>query len=239
MHPKAIIAALSIGGSLNSLGAVLFTEQFDGNGADYNVNSTTALAGENDWVDFSNRITVSDIGGVEGYTTAAGGTETVLAGSSNSNDPQIRNDFSIGIAKADITGFTLRIRIDNDDNGAFDDALVATNFDLFWGANAYGNPGATNNSDTNTNAGLAATPTLTAQTNGWYLVDWAFAAGTLTAGTDTNLNSIRIDPTNSPAGSGDSFEIDYFTIVGVPEPGSSTLVALGALTVCLRRRRQR
>lgn len=224
---KFLLILASTSASTTAYGAVLFTEDFDGNTNGYNTSSTTALAGDNDWVDFANRITG------DSYTTAAGGTESVLTGISNGNDPQIRTDFELGINKSSVESFSLRIRIDKDQANGYDDALEDGDFFVFWGSTAYVNPGATNIGDTNFNLGDATT--LTAQSNGWYLATWEIPSGGLTAGANPNVQSIRIDPTNLAPG--DSFEIDSFTITGVPEPSSTSLIALCALSLGLRRRR--
>ncbi|WP_325100907.1 PEP-CTERM sorting domain-containing protein [Haloferula rosea] len=228
--PLAMAAAASLCAAGTCLGATLYLEEFDGNTNDYNADSATATT-SGDWVDFSNRMSS------DSYTTASGGTETVLAGVSASNDPQVRSDFGFGIDKTIVTAFALRLRIDSDGNSSFDDSLTSADFSVFWGTSSYGTPGATNVADTNNS--LGAPSSLVAQSDGWHLATWTIPSGGLTAGANSTIESLRIDPTNGSAGNGDSFEIDYFRIDGVPEPGSSTLVALGALTVCLRRRRQR
>lgn len=208
-------------------GAVLFIEEFDGNTNGYNANSTTALVGDNDWVDFSNRINS------DSYTTASGGTESVLAGISNSNDPQVRADFALGIDKSSVQSFALRIRIDKDNTNGYDDTLVNTDFTVLWGSTAYVNPGATNIGDTNFDLGNPTS--LVAESDGWHLATWEIPLGGLTAGANPNVQSIRIDPTNLADGNGDSFEIDHFTITGVPEPSSTSLIAICALSLSLRR----
>lgn len=216
--------------SNSAFGATLYFEDFDGNTNGYNPVSTTAVAGDNDWVDFNNRMTS------DSYTTASGGTESVLAGTSNGNDPQIRTDFALGIDKSSVQSFSLRIRIDKDNANGYDDALVNEDFNVFWGSTAYGNPGATNIGDTNIN--LQNPTTLVAQADGWHLATWQIPSGGLTAGANPNVQSIRIDPANGPAGVGDTFEIDYFEITGVPEPGSTTLLALCAIAAGFRRHRR-
>lgn len=214
----------------SSYGVVLYLEDFDGNTNGYNANSTTASLGDNDWVDFSNRITG------DSYTTATGGTETVLKGNSNSNDPQIRTDFELGIPKTNVESLSLRIRINKDQANGFDDSLVNSDFTVFWGSTAYTNPGAGNIGDTNFNLGNPTT--LVAESNGWHLATWVIPSGGLTAGANPNVQSIRIDPTNLAAGNGDAFEIDSFTITGVPEPSSMSLIALCALASGFRRNRR-
>ncbi|MEP4079386.1 PEP-CTERM sorting domain-containing protein [Haloferula sp.] len=231
MKPSFItlLAYSSFGLATATQGAVLYSEEFDGNTNGYNVNSTTAMVGDNDWVDFSNRINSDSL------TTASGGSESVLAGTSASNDPQVRSDFGFGIDKADVESFVLRIRIDKDNANGFDDTLVNGDFTVFWGSTSYVNPGATNIGDTNFNLGNPTT--LVTQSNGWHLATWNIPVGGLTAGANPNLESARIDPTNLAAGNGDSWEIDYFTINGVPEPSSALLIALGGLAMGIRRRR--
>lgn len=220
---------------------VAYFEDFDGNTNGYNVSSTTALVGDSDWVDFNNRIVASDIGTmVEGYTTASTG-QTVLAGSSNGNDPQIRSDFGFGIDKTTVTQFQLRLRVDKDDDGVFNSALDVDDlangdFDLFWGSTQYVNPGAGNVGDTNFNLGNATT--LVEQSDGWHLATWDIVGG-LTAGANPTIESVRIDPANGPAGNGNSFEIDYLSIsTAVPEPSSMALLGLGMAGIAFRRRRR-
>lgn len=222
----AIVTSLSL--SPIALSAVLYEEQFDGNTNGFNPDSTTALAGDNEWVDFSNRI-ASD-----SYTTATLGTESVLAGVSNSNDPQIRSDFGLGISKADVRSIVFRIRVDADQNGIYDDALSATTALFFFGTSSYLNPGALNSGDTNISPG---TPSLTAQSNGWTLFTYDLPAG-ITAGGNPTIESLRLDPTNAASGNGDSFEVDFIQINGVPEPSSFALLVFGALSLGLRRTRR-
>lgn len=213
---------------------IAYFEEFDGNTNGYNPDSTTANLGDDDWVDFANRIS-TNFSGFEGYTTAVGGVESVLTGGSNSNDPQIRADFGFGIDKSTVTQFALRIRADVDQNGTYDDSLAAGEFNVFWGTDQYVHPGAQNgNSQLNFN--LGAPSSLVAQTNGWHLATWDIPSGGLTAGTGTNLDSVRIDPTNSPAGNGDSFELDYFTISVIPEPTTFVLCASCIVGLCLTHR---
>lgn len=121
---------------------VLYEEQFDGAGNGYNPDSTTAMLGDADWVDFGNGI-LPNFEGNEGYFTAVGGTESVLTGSSNSGDPQIRTDFAVGIPKANVGRIEIRARVDVDKNNAFEsgDVLTAGAISLFWGTNAYVFPG--------------------------------------------------------------------------------------------------
>lgn len=188
---------------------VIFEEQFDGAGPGYNIDSTTALTGENDWVDFVNRITVNAAGN-EGYFTAADGAETVLTGAANGNDPQIRSDFSVGIPKADVGRIEIRTRIDIDQNGTYDDSLTASHLSLFWGSNPYVEPGAANGNQ-HVSITFGQPDSVIAETNGWHLFVWNDDGG-LTAGEpgSTMVNSLRIDPANNLAGS--SFEIDRITI---------------------------
>ena len=103
-HSLKLSAFLTLlGGAHLSYGATLFVEEFDGNTNGYNSDSTTAAAGDNDWVDFSNRMTS------DSYAVASGGTESVLASTSASNDPQVRSDFALGLNKASIESFELRL----------------------------------------------------------------------------------------------------------------------------------
>lgn len=230
-HSLKLSAFLTLlGGAHLSYGATLFVEEFDGNTNGYNSDSTTAAAGDNDWVDFSNRMTS------DSYAVASGGTESVLASTSASNDPQVRSDFALGLNKASIESFELRLRIDKDGANGYDDTLANGDFNVFWGSTAYVNPGAGNIADTNINLGNPTT--LVDQGDGWHLATWTIPAGGLTAGANPNLVSLRIDPVNGPAGNGDSFEIDYLRISGVPEPSSTTLLGLCVIAAGFRRSRR-
>ena len=223
---------VAIGVSTTSAATVAYLDEFDGNTNGYNPDSTTAVAA-GDWVDFANRIG-NDFSGNEGYTTAVGGSETVLTGGANSGDPQIRADFGIGIDKTTVAEFALRLRADVDQNSTYDDALVNANFNLFWGTDQYVHPGAQNgNSQLNFN--LGGPTSLVAQSDGWHLATWTIPAGGLTAGTGGNLDSLRIDPVNNLIGS--SFEVDYVSVSVVPEPASAVTLLIGGLVFAFRRRR--
>ncbi len=196
--------------------AVLFEDEFDGNGHGYNPNAATAQSGDYDWVDFGNRMTASDISiGIEGYTTASGGTESVLAGASGAeqNDPQIRSDFSIGLPDAYfVTDIVLRVRADLDDNGVFDDTLTEADVDVFFGNFTYVVPGAgnaTNAGNQNFDGLTGFTSTLTSEANGWHVFSYSCDQGRL-----GSIRSLRIDPVNNLPGR--SFEVDYILITNGP-----------------------
>lgn len=189
--------------------SVIFEDEFDDTGKGYNLDSLTANAGENDWVDFANRITTNTAGN-EGYSTAADGDETVLTGSASGNDPQIRSDFAVGIAKSEVGRIEIRARLDADQNGNYDDSLNGTSISLFWGNNSYVEPGSANGNP-NVSITLGAADSVIAESNGWHLFVWQDDGG-LTGGdpASTTLNSFRIDPVNNNSGA--SFEIDYLRV---------------------------
>lgn len=225
-----IVVALLVTATTSAKASVIaYFEDFDGNTQGYNPDSTTASLGDDDWVDFMNRISN------DAYGTASTG-ESVLAGNSSSNDPQVRADFGIGIDKTTVKEVAMRIRIDSDQNGMYDDSIAGNvDFSLFWGTDQYVHPGA-NNGNSQLNFNFGAPDSLVAQADGWHLATWTFAAG-LSSGTGANLDSLRIDPTNGPAGNGDSFEVDYVSVSVVPEPTSLLLTLLGSVGVIMQRRR--
>jgi len=230
------ITGIVIFGAVAAQADTLFLEEFDGNNKGYNVNSATAVSG-GDWVDFGNRLTTSDISGIEGYTTAGTG-ESVLAGASGAgqNDPQIRSDFSIGFADAgDITSISVRIRVDLNDNGVFDDTLAESNVDLAFGNFTYVVPGAGNtpNAGNQNFNGLAGfTSTKIDEANGWTIFSYTCAVDRL-----GSLRSLRLDPVNN--GPGASYEVDYISIQGIPEPSTLGLVGIAGMGLILVRRRSR
>mgnify|MGYP001571741790 CR=1 FL=1 len=231
------ITGFVIFGALAAQADVLFLEEFDGNNKGYNVNSATAVSG-GDWVDFGNRIAASDIGtSIEGYTTAGTG-ESVLAGASGAgqNDPQIRSDFSIGFADAgDITSISVRIRVDLNDNGIFDDTLAESNVDLAFGNATYVVPkaGNTANAGNQNFDGLAGfTSTKIDEANGWTIFSYTCEVDRL-----GSMRSLRLDPINNNPGT--SYEVDYISIQGIPEPSTLGLVGIAGMGLLLVRRRFR
>ncbi|MBK1828854.1 hypothetical protein [Haloferula rosea] len=189
----------------------IYEEEFDGTGNGYNPDSMTALAGDDDWVDFANRIG-NNFSGNEGYFTAAGGTESVITGGATSNDPQVRTDFAVGINKSEVGRVELRVRIDKDQDSDYDaaDALVAADVSLFWGTNTYVNPGAANgNPNVSINFGNA--DEVVAEADGWHRFIWTDKGGLSGGGAGTTqVNSFRLDPVNGNNGA--SFEVDYLKI---------------------------
>lgn len=207
--PYLTAAGLLAGMSLLPGQTYIYNEEFDGTGNGYNVDSTTAVLGEDDWVDFANRIT-TDFSGNEGYFTAVGGTESVLTGASNSGDLQIRTDFAVGILKEEVGKIELRVRADLDQLGNYNDSLTAANVSLFYGTNTYVNPGAGNVS-TAVNLSLGNADEVIVQADGWHLFVWDDAGG-LTGGPvgTTLVNSFRLDALNGNIGA--SFEVDFLRI---------------------------
>ncbi|MEP4079385.1 hypothetical protein [Haloferula sp.] len=211
---KSRISAVMLSGLLTSASlshaqTILFQEEFDGT-TGYNPDSNTAMVGENDWVDFANRIS-GNFNAVEGYATAVGGTETVVTGSSatGQNDPQIRSDFATNFDKTMVGRVELRIRLDSDKDDDFDsdDTVVATNVTIAFGTSQYINPGAANIAGTNTSIGVA--DSVTAQSDGWHLVVWDDVGGLTGGGVTDTIQSLRIDPVNINPET--SFEIDSLT----------------------------
>ncbi|MFC7336018.1 PEP-CTERM sorting domain-containing protein [Haloferula chungangensis] len=226
---------------LTSVNAALFVEEFDGT-FNYEADGD-GVAG--DWVDFNGgtRIIGATVGSTaftEGYTTAAGANnESVLQGVVNHGDPQVRTNGSFStnwatINLADITTITLRLRIDMNKDGLFNDALAAGNFNVFWGSAAYDTPGAANPAAGSYNNSLGDPTTLAADGAGnFYLATWSG----LDLGTGT-LESLRIDVRDGGTAAeriGTPFELDRLEVI--PEPSSALLLLTGAGTMLLRRRR--
>jgi hypothetical protein len=200
-------------------GNIIFLEEFDSSNKAYATNSATSPG--NVWVDFGNRVTETDIGtAVEGYSTASGGSSSVLAGKKSVNDVQIRSDFNVGITDAtQVTNISWRVRADLNNNGLYDDdAMGAAAVQFYVGTNAYGSAAANatgaGNIDMRTLAGVTATYALN-PSSGWVKYNYSFAAGTLTA-----IRSLRFDVLDNVNGSqGQAFEVDYIKIDAIPEPG--------------------
>lgn len=186
----------------------LYEEQFDNAGNGYNPDASTAMVGDNDWVDFANRI-ANNFDGNEGYFTAVGGTESVVTGSSNSNDIQIRTDFDVGLNKTEVGRIEVRVRIDLDQNDVYDDALVSSDLSLFWGSITYGTPGASNVGGS-TSIPLGVADRVVAETDGWHVFIWNDKGG-LTGGATDDLKSFRLDAVNNNLGA--SFEVDFLRIL--------------------------
>jgi hypothetical protein len=236
-QPLLILATVLVVTSATQASTV-FSEEFDGT-IGYNSDSTTAVIGDNDWVDFANRIT-TDFNGSEGYATASGGgSETVLAGAAGNNDPQVRSDFEPGFDKTLVDGLELRLRVDVDNNSAYDDALVAANLSVFWGTSPYATPGAANQTAPNNqyNFNFGAPTTLVPESDGWHVATWVLTPGSLTQGVGDTVRSLRIDPVNGITGA--SFELDYFRVSAVPEPSALALLGIGGALALVARRNRR
>lgn len=206
------LAAIALGllASISSTHAqtLVYDEEFDSTGNGYNIDASTAIIGDDDWVDFGNRVT-TDFNGNEGYFTADSGSETVLAGRSNSGDLQIRTDFAPGITKDEVGRIEIRARIDIDQNDAYDDTLVASSLSLFWGTDTYVVPGAQNGNSNVSNNSLGTADQVIAESDGWHLFVWIDNGG-LSGGSGNTVNSWRLDAVNGNSGS--SFEVDYFKV---------------------------
>jgi hypothetical protein len=206
--------------ALPEQGVVLFLEEFDGNNKAYAVTADGSSDGK--WADFGNRITARDIGdSVEGYTTAVGGTETVLAGTANNNDIQIRSDFNVNITNAtSANNISWRVRVDKNDDGVFGEEIGQLDVELLYGTNRYfaaaanSTPGSAINLILRTTAGV--TTTVTQDGNGWAIVNYSFATNTIAA-----IKSLRLDAVNISTGSTNrAFEVDWVKIEAIraPEP---------------------
>jgi hypothetical protein len=156
---------------------------------------------------------------------------------SNNNDPQIRSQFGSAIVAnlANVTTITLRLRIDLDKDGVFNDALAPTDFSLFYGENTYVSPGA-QNATSGVNRSLVAT-SLVANGDFFYLATYSGLDLTNSGAISGGLASLRIDPTNGATGNGAPFQIDRLTVVSVPEPASTSLLMSGLALLLIRRRR--
>jgi hypothetical protein len=194
---------------------VLFEEQFDGT-IGYNPDSATAVGGDNDWVDFSNRLT-NPFSGSEGYATAVGGSETVLTGEPTHNDPQIRSDFNVGLNKLLVGQAVMRIRADMNDDGIYNasDALTAADVSAFYTLAPFTSPGATSLAGSGVSPVSFGTPTITTEANGWHVFTWPDLGGIIT-GTGSTVGGLRLDPLNNKIGI--SYEIDYFRINQTANP---------------------
>ena len=204
-------------------GKVIFLEQFDGSNKAYAVTNDVTTSGK--WVDFGSKITARDIGTpVEGYTTAAGGTETVLAGTVNLSDVQIRSDFNVGIADATlVTNISWRIRVDKNNDGVFNDVINGSDVDIFYGTNTFGSAAANTSPASGINQNLRTTGGITTTYtsdggNGWYIVNYSFATNKLAA-----IRSFRLDAFNDVV-TGQSFEIDWLKIEAIPESRLSLVI---------------
>jgi len=218
----AILAAAMISLCNYAMADVVY--EFDGTQG-YNDGTGTATPGT--WIDFGNRINGDSLG-------TASTLESVVLGTSNSNDPQIRSDFNPVIDATTVIGFQLRVRIDEDGLMGFNDTLVAGDAGVFYGTAPYG-AGAANATGTGNNADALATVSVTSQADGWTLFDWDFAAGSIAG----SIGSLRIDPTNTAAGNGNAFEVDYLTVKtsAIPEPTSLALVAFFGIGAVMRRKK--
>ena len=207
----ATLLALGLLTCTASAQTYIYEEDFDGTGNGYNPDSTTAMVGDDEWVDFADRI-IDNFSGNEGYFTAVGGTESVLTGGANSNDPQVRTDFSVGINKSEVGRVELRVRIDMDKDSDYDaaDTLDTSNISLFWGTSTYVNPGAANGNP-NVSISFGNADEIVVEADGWHRFIWDDKGGLSGGGAGTTqVNSFRLDPINGNNGA--SFEVDYLKI---------------------------
>lgn len=229
--------------------ATIYIDEFDGVTNAYFA-SPDAAGSSSGWVDFeagatntAGRITSTTVGTVafsegfvSGVTGASGGS--VLQGVSNGNDPQVRSQFGSPIVGnlADVTTITLRLRIDVNKDGIFNDALSPTSFSLYYGESSYVSPGA-QNATGGVNRLLIFT-TLVAQGSDFFYVATYSGLDLTNGGAITGgLASLRIDPTNGSGGNGSPFEIDRLTVVSVPEPTGASILLSGLVVLLVRRRR--
>lgn len=209
-HKKRLVPALCVLSIASATAqSTLYEEQFDNTGNGYNADAGTAMIGDNDWVDFANRV-ANNFDGNEGYFTAVGGTESVLTGSSSGNgDLQIRTDFDLGLSKSEVGRIELRVRIDLDQNDVYDDSLTGNDLSLFWGSNTYITPGAQNGAG-NVSISLGVADRVLEGSDGWHLFIWNDKGG-LTGGGSADLKSFRLDAVNGNLGA--SFEVDFLRIL--------------------------
>ena len=164
---------------------------------------------------------------VEGYTTAVGGTETVLAGTVNIGDIQIRTDFDVGITDATlVTNISWRVRSDKNNDGIFSEYVGLSEIQLFHGTNTFGSAAsvAVGAGNIQLRQGTGVTSTAKNDGEGWVIFSHSFAPGTITA-----IRSLRMDAVDFP-GTGFAFEVDWLKVEAIPET-EKPLVIVGFLNL--------
>ncbi|MEO0963496.1 MAG: PEP-CTERM sorting domain-containing protein [Planctomycetota bacterium] len=205
------LSVLSLATAVGSgaMGATLYSADFNDPG-DY--------AG---FVDFGNRLT--------GDTVDGGGT---LTGVTNVGDPQLRVGevaSPLNLTLEDLETITIRMRVSETNNGVFTDPATAGNVgaQLRWGLVPYGSPGATNVPGAGAN--LLTLESSVADGGGYYILTYDVSS----LSDPDDLDSLRFDPTDQLVGA--FIEVDYFRVIGVPEPASLALLAVGGLCIVDRR----
>jgi hypothetical protein len=184
-----------LSGSPTGTVQTLFFDTFDGSTHGYNATESGTSA-DADWADFSNRA-VSD------SLTTAGTGESVLQIEEGStiDEIQIRSGFDVGVNAALVNRITVRIRMDLDNNGTYDDALSSSDFQFRFGATTW------HQQEANVSAALL---TLTMEPdggNGWHIAVITLADGEISG----DLSYIRMDMDGLNT-NGKSGEIDYVKI---------------------------
>jgi hypothetical protein len=219
---KLIMAVAWVCAATFAQAGLVFLEQFDGTGYGY-LNATQGATILTDtWADFQNRLTddVMSGGVISGKTP-------------NAQSAQIRSFFDLGLDATKVTNITVRLRIDINNDGQWNDVLTngsttSDHFNLYYARQPYTNE--TNIAVTQLDTNPGVTLTITSQAEGWSVWSMSFAEGALTG----NLKSLRLDMRGS--GTAVPFELDSVAIYAIPEPATLGMLGLGAMIAAVIRR---
>jgi hypothetical protein len=220
-----VVAAAGLAAGPVGSAAVLFHEEFDGAtpyvatpkvitdklGPDQQEIDGREL-NRDSWLDFRNRVKADAVGGREvreGYVIAeTPGRETVLSGVMNHPDVQIWATFVKDLFPdlAQVRSVTVRLRVDKNRNGVFDDAQSGPDVSVVL----YGL-----RTDTPTEVFFhqaLTKPRLVREADGFFTAHFTgidMTRGGLATG---SLRALRVDPLQGPPSLGVPFEIDYVRI---------------------------
>jgi hypothetical protein len=198
MSNKTILAAVILVSVVSASADRAFFEGFDGSGYGYLDATQGSTVLTDVWADFQNRLTndVMTNGVISGMTSAA-------------QNAQIRSYFDIGLDASKVTNVTVRLRIDINNDGVWNDELKNgilgnKHFSLYYAKTRYTDE--TNIPLTQLDNHPDVTLTITSQADGWSVWSMSFAEGALTG----NLKSLRLDPRGSTVSV--PFELDSVAI---------------------------